>query len=121
MVIDGAHEVISAIDITGRSEPAVMTDWSPPRHNRSSGSDRLADARYGGVGNSICSPFSLVVPPDSCNSFGLASEAALQGHLLFAKRCPALHERGAGSRIRLGLSSALWYATPHAKRQAAYN
>jgi hypothetical protein len=29
-----------------------------------------------------------------------------------------LHERGAGSRIRLGLSSALWHATPRAKLHA---
>jgi hypothetical protein len=28
---------------------------------------------------------------------------------------PGLHERGAGSRIRLGLLSALWYATPRVK------
>jgi hypothetical protein len=31
---------------------------------------------------------------------------------------PGLHERGAGSRIRLGLLSALWHATPRAKLQA---
>jgi hypothetical protein len=31
---------------------------------------------------------------------------------------PGLHERGAGSRIRLGLSSALWYATPRPKLRA---
>jgi hypothetical protein len=31
---------------------------------------------------------------------------------------PGLHERGAGSRIRLGLSSALWHATPRAKLHA---
>jgi hypothetical protein len=31
---------------------------------------------------------------------------------------PGLHERGAGSRIRLGLLSALWHATPRAKPRA---
>src|SRR5258707_11970769 len=31
---------------------------------------------------------------------------------------PGLHERGAGSRIRLGLLSALWHATPPAKPRA---
>src|SRR5260370_17022035 len=36
----------------------------------------------------------------------------------FWSSCRGLHERGAGSRIRLGLLSALWHATPRAKLQA---